>query len=113
MRNFTDIDNSFFGAILYGIMFYKSEGKILERGKAVEVLEVDFYNELLEIKDEAQLGRTIFRYFDTCFKVNNVPSNYNFFLKFFERRDVFSFLIQKQVQEKIKQDDKKPFQFCC
>ena len=83
-------------------MFYKSEGKILEKGKIAEVLGVDFYNELLEIKEQAKLDRTIFGYFNTCFKVNEVLSNDNFFLKFFGRRDVFRFLIQKKVQGKNK-----------
>ena len=79
-------------------MFYKSEEKVLEKSKAKEVLGVGFYNELLEIKDDAKLDRTIFGYFDTCSKVNEVLSNHNFFLKFIKRRDVFRFLIQKKVE---------------
>ena len=65
-------------------MFYRTEGKILKKYKIAEVLGPNFYNELLEIKDEIKLDKTIFRYFDTCFKVNDVLSNHNFFLKFFE-----------------------------
>ena len=84
LKNFNDSDNSFFDAIIYGIMFYKSEGKILKKSKIAEVLGSDFYNELLEIKDEGKLDRTIFAYFDTCFRVNKVFSNHNFLLKFFD-----------------------------
>ena len=80
-------------------MFYKSEEKVLEKSKAKEVLGVGFYNELLEIKDDAKLDRTIFGYFDTCSKVNEVLSNHNFFLKFIKRRDVLRFLIQKKLKE--------------
>ena len=98
LKRLSGSDNSFFDSIIYGIMFCKSEGKILEKSKAAEVLGSDFYNELLEIKDEAKLDRTIFGYFDMCFKVNNVLSNHNFFLKFFEQQDVFSFLMQKKAQ---------------
>ena len=101
MKNFTDSDNSFFDAIIYG-MFYKSEGKIIEKDKVEEVLGADFYSDLLEIKDEVKVDRTIFGYFDTCFKVKKVLSNHSFFLKFFERRDVFRFLIEKKVQGKNK-----------
>ena len=97
LKYFNDSDNSFFDAIIYGIMFCKSEGKVLEKSKAKGVLGVGFYNELLEIKDDVKLDRTIFGHFDTCFKVNEVLSNHNFFLffffLFFERRDVFRFLI--------------------
>ena len=100
LKNFKNSDNSFSDAVIYGIIFYKTDGKIPEKGKTAEVLGSYFYNELLEIKDEVKLDRTIFGYFDTCFKVNHVISNHNFFLKFFERRDVFRFLIQKKVQGK-------------
>ena len=85
LKNFNDGDNSFFDAIIYSIMFCKSEEKILEKGKMAEVLWSDIYNELLEIKNKIKLDRTIFGYFDTCFKVNDVICNHNFFLKFFER----------------------------
>ena len=34
--------------------------------------------------------------------MNEVLSNHNFFLKFFERRDVFRFIIQKKVRGKNK-----------
>ena len=85
LKNFNDGDSSFFDAIIYSIMFCKSEEKILEKGKMAEVLWSDIYNELLEIKNKIKLDRTIFGYFDTCFKVNDVISNHNFFLKFFER----------------------------
>ena len=52
----------------------------MEKSKAKEVLGVGFYNELLEIKDDVKLDRTNFGHFDTCFKVNEVLSNHNFFL---------------------------------
>ena len=73
---------------------------MLQKVKIAEVLSSDFYNELIEIKDEIKLDRTTFGYFNQCFKVNDVSSNHNFFLKFFERRDVFRFLMQKKVQGK-------------
>ena len=68
LKNFDDRDNSFFDVIIYGVMFHKSEGKILEKDKIAEILRPDFYNELLEIKDEIKLDRTIFGYFDTCLR---------------------------------------------
>ena len=48
-------------------MFYKSEEKTINKDKGKEVLGNDFHNDLLEIKDEIKLGRTIFGYFDICF----------------------------------------------
>ena len=40
-------------------MFYKSEGKITDKNKIEEVLGDDFYNDLLEIKDEIKLGQSL------------------------------------------------------
>ena len=112
LKNFSDSDNSFFDAIIYGIMFYKSEGKILEKGKIAEVLGVDFYNELLEIKDEAKLDRTVFGYLNTCFKVNEVLSNHNFFSYIFRTTGCIQVSYTEKSSGK-KQADEKPFQLCC
>ena len=48
-------------------MFYKSEGKTIVKDKVKDVLGNDFHNDLLEIKDEIKLDKTIFGYFDRCF----------------------------------------------
>ena len=85
LKNFKDSENSFFDAIIYSLMFYKSEGKIIDKNKIEDLLGNDFYNDLLEIKDEIKLDRIIFGYFNRCFQVNKVLAKYNFFLKFSER----------------------------
>ena len=100
LKNFKDSENSFFDALIYSLMFCESEGEIIDKNKIEEVLGDDFYNDLLEIKDEVKLDRTIFGYVNRCFQVNEVLAKYNFFHKFFERRGMFRFLIQKKVQLK-------------
>ena len=86
-------------------MFYKSNGEIIDKNKIVEVLGEDFYNDLLEIKDDIKLNRTLFGYFDRCFVANQVLAKHFFFLKFFERRDMFRFLIRKRHMEKKKKQE--------
>ena len=54
-------------------------GNILEKGKANDVLGKGFYEELLEIKDDIQLDKTLFGFFDRCFLVNKVLAKYFFF----------------------------------
>ena len=58
------------------------------------------FNDLKEIEEEIKLDRTPFEYFDRCFKLNEVLAKHNYFLKFFERRDTYRFLIKKKVQGK-------------
>ena len=68
MKNFDDSKNSFFfDTVIFGAMFYKSEGKTIVQDKVKDVLGNDFYNDLLEIKDEIKLDKTIFGYLDRCF----------------------------------------------
>ena len=102
LQNFKNTDNPFFDSILYGVMFKISEGKILENNKVNDVLGKNFYEELLEIKDDIQLDKILFEYFGRCFLVNIVLGKYNFFLKVFEKRDKFRFLIKKKFNVKIK-----------
>ena len=78
----------------------KTKEKVqLEKEKAREIVGKNLYAELLEIKDEAQLGKTLFGYYNRSFLVNEVLSNHKFFLKDFERRD--KFLIKKKLLEKM------------
>ena len=85
LKNFEGSENQFFDAIIYGVMFYKSNGEIIDKNKITEVVGEDFYNDLLEIKDEIKLDRTLFGYFDRSFLANQVVAKHNFFKKFFER----------------------------
>ena len=85
LKNFEGSENQFFDAIIYDVMIYKSNGEIIDKNKITEVVGEDFYNDLLEIKDEIKLDRTLFGYFDRSFLANQVVAKHNFFKKFFER----------------------------
>ena len=63
--------------------------------RTIDILGKDLFEELLEIKDVIQLNETLSGFFDRYFLVNKVLSNHNFFLKFFERRDKFRFMIKE------------------
>ena len=45
-------------------MFHISEAKMIDKGKSKEIIDDRFYNELLEIKDDILLDKTIFGFFD-------------------------------------------------
>ena len=94
-------DNPFFDATIFGLVTYLTEGeKENDWGKIQETIGNDFYNDLLEINDDIKLDRSIFGFFDRCFRANQVLAKHNFFLKFFERRDEFRFQIKKKVEGK-------------
>ena len=97
MRNFGDSENQFFEAVIYSVMFHKSNGEILDQTRITEVLGEDFCNDLLDVKDKIKLDRTIFGFFDRCTILNEIFSKYNFFVKFFKRRDKFRVIIKKKV----------------
>ena len=99
---------SFCDSIVYGLMYktmeereLKTKEKVkLEKERAREILGKNLYAELLEIKDEVQLDKTLFGYYNRSFLVNEVLSNHKFFLEDFERRDKFRFLIKKSCWKK-------------
>ena len=94
-------DNPFFDATIFGLVTYLTEGeKENDWGKIQETIGNDFYNDLLEINDDIKLDRSIFGFFDRCFRANQVLAKHNFFLKFCERRDDFRFQIKKKVEGK-------------
>ena len=82
-------------------MYHMTKRKILDKDEMKDVLGNDFYNDLIEIKNDTQLDRTIFGYFYRCFPVNTVLAKYNFFLKFFERIDIYRFQIKKKLRVRI------------
>ena len=46
------------------------------------------------------LDKTLFDFFERCYKINQVISKHGFFLKFFERRNTYRFLIKTKAQGK-------------
>ena len=71
-------------------------GSVLNKNDAQKVLVDDLYFDLLEIEPEALLDKTLFGFFERCYTINKVLTKYGYFLKFFERRNVYRFLIKKK-----------------
>ena len=69
LKKFDDSENSFFDAIIYRTMPYKSEGEIIDKNKIRDVLGDDFQNDLLEIKGNIKLYRTILDILADVFKL--------------------------------------------
>ena len=85
LKNFEGSENQLLHAVIYGIMHYRCDGEPRVKEKIVEILGEILFNDLKEIKEEIKLDRTLFGFFDRCFKLNIVLAKHNYFLKFFER----------------------------
>ena len=49
----------FFDAVIYGFMFKLTEGKIASSDKIESALEVEFYKDFCEVKDQLQLDTSM------------------------------------------------------
>ena len=77
---FGDVDNQLFYAVLYGIMYCKLSGLSVELQFAERVLGSEFFIELKKIKKSTVLDLLIFVFFDRCQVINEILSEYGFFL---------------------------------
>ena len=82
------------------ITFQRLIEEKIEKTNPREILGETLYEDMLKIKDETQLDKTLFGFFNWCFSVNKVLSKYNFFMKFFKRSNKNKFLIEKKVERK-------------
>ena len=97
LLKFEDVDNHLFYSVIYGLMFYKQENDNLDlrldKKDAQKILGDALYFDLIDIKEETLLDKILFGFFERCYKINQVISKHGFFLKFFERCNMYRFLI--------------------
>ena len=94
LLRFADVDNQFFYAVLYGIMHCKLSGRSVELQFAERVLGTEFFIELKKIEKSTMLDHSIFVLFERCQVINEVLSEYGFFLRFYERRNKFRYQLR-------------------
>ena len=102
LRCFSDVENHFFYAVVYGLMHEKLKKQTLTTAillkDAEEVLGTEFFLKLKEIEPDVKLDYTIFGFFDRCQLINNVLYEHGYFLRFHERRIKFRY----QLRQKLK-----------
>ena len=88
-------------------MYDKSERKgNLKKENAREILGDYLYFDLIEIKDSTLLDKSLFGHFERCFNINKAISKYCYFLRFFERRNLYRYLNEKKkYQEKTRSQE--------
>ena len=97
---FGNVDNHFFYAVVYGLMYCKNnEGNVfLENSE--ETLGNELFIEVKKIEKSTMLDHSIFGFFDPCKLINDVLCEYGFFLRFYERRNKFRYQLKRKLKEK-------------
>ena len=76
-------------------MFKLSSGKSLTKDEVESVTGRDLYGEFCDVKDKLKLDTSMYVFFDRCALANELLAKKHFFLKFYERRDKYRYLIKK------------------
>ena len=63
---FLDVENHFFYAVIYGILFDKLKGQDVKLEKARQTLGEKFFIKLMQIESTVMLDHSIFGYFERC-----------------------------------------------
>ena len=101
---FFNVDNHFFYSVLYGLMYNKFKGGeyFIEIKNVRETLGDELFFKLKKIENFYMLDHSVFVFFYRCQKVNEVLSEFGYFLRFYERRNKFRCLNRKKLKEKNK-----------
>ena len=91
--NFSDVENNFFYAVIYGIMHKKLNGMNVALDNVKKTLGEKLFFDLKEIEQSVKSDHSVFVFFDKCQITNEVLSNYSYFLRFYERRNKFRYQI--------------------
>ena len=108
---FSDIENHSFDVIIYGIMYDKLKGQNIKLENSKETLGDDFFLKLKEVESSVMLDYTFFGYFDRCRQINDILSEENYFLRFYEHRNKFRFLLKKKTSQQ-KRNEMQTFILC-
>ena len=84
-----DVENKFFYAFIYGISHIKLNGMNITFENIKETLGERLLLRLKCIEQQTKLDHTLFGYFERCQKINEVLSEFGYFLRFYERRNKF------------------------
>ena len=84
-----DVKDSFFDAILFGLLFISSDGKNETREFVHDILGKECVTKLFSDKGSVQLEDSFESFFDKCHLINDLIEEKGYFLRVYERRDKF------------------------
>ena len=100
--NFKDglVKDSFFDAILFGLLFKFSGGKNETREPVDETMGKEFVAKLFSDKWPVQLVNSFETFFEKCHLINDLAEEKGYFGMVYRRRDKFRYVTKKDVHGK-------------
>ena len=94
--------DSFFYSILYAVRHkFTNKDDFIEDNSLKQQIGAVLYEKLFEIKNELRLdGEDKLNFENQCFKVNQILSSQNMFLRVFELKDKFHYIIKQKSEQK-------------
>ena len=81
-------------------MHHKRETQKVELENFREALGNNFFLKLKQVEGSVMLNHSIFGYFERCRLVNDILSEENYFLRFYERRNKFRYQLRQKLKTK-------------
>ena len=66
LLKFDEVENHLLFAVIYGIMYHKTDTENIKKEDAQEILGNDLYFDLLEIEPNTLLSKSLFGFFQRC-----------------------------------------------
>ena len=66
LLKFDEVENHLLFAVIYGIMYHKTDTENIKKEDAQEILGNDLYFDLLEIEPNTLLDKSLFSFFQRC-----------------------------------------------
>ena len=79
-----DVENNFFYAVIYGISHIKLNGMNITFENIKGTLGERLFLSLKCIEQQTKLDHTLFGYFERCQKINEVLTEFGYFLRFYD-----------------------------
>ena len=110
LLNFSNVENKFFCAVIYGIMQIKLNRIDVKLENVKETLGNKLSFSLKETETLTRLDHFLFVFFERCQKMNEILSEHSYFLRFYERRNKFRFQLRKKL--KVKDESRRGLSAC-
>ena len=95
-------ENSFYLTLLYGIRFYKTKkSNLCEESEIENQIGADLYSKIIEKKDKCILDQIKRNFDDMCFAINEILVKEKLFLRVYELKDKFRYLLQEDHKKRV------------